>query len=146
MFFHLGLVSQNVSYDSASISWNDFVNLDQSQFKQYVIQVKKRYTTVEAETPRTFSSLVSNYDIIGLESALDYEISVLMETIDFGQSNWSDSIMLKTLSLTDSDPSDIDQLKIQVVRIIIFFYNFFFLESVILLYYRRRAKEPLIKL
>lgn len=127
MFFHLGLVSQNVSYDSASISWNDFVNLDQSQFKQYVIQVKKRYTTVEAETPRTFSSLVSNYDIIGLESALDYEISVLMETIDFGQSNWSDSIMLKTLSLTDSDPSDIDQLKIQVVRIIIFFYNFFFL-------------------
>ena len=125
MFFHLGLVSQNVSYDSASISWNDFVNLDQSQFKQYVIQVKKRYTTVEAETPRTFSSLVSNYDIIGLESALDYEISVLMETIDFGQSNWSDSIMLKTLSLTDSDPSDIDQLKIQVVRIIIFFYNFF---------------------
>ena len=136
---------QNVSYDSASISWNDFVNLNQSQFKQYVIQVKKRYTTVEAETPRTFSSLVSNYDIIGLESALDYEISVLMETMDFGQSNWSDSIMMKTLSLTDSDPSDVDQLKIQVVRIIIFFSTIFFLESVIL-YYRRRAKEPLIKL
>ena len=127
MFFHLGLVLQNVSYDSASISWNDFVNLNQSQFKQYVIQVKKRYTTVEAETPRTFSSLVSNYDIIGLESALDYEISVLMETMDFGQSNWSDSIMMKTLSLTDSDPSDVDQLKIQVVRIIIFFLQFFFL-------------------
>ena len=34
--------------------------------------------------------------------------------------------MMKTLSLTDSDPSDVDQLKIQVVRIIIFFSTIFF--------------------
>ena len=111
------MVLDHFGYDSASILWNDFENIDQSQFKHYVIRVKKRYTTVEDETPRTISSLASTYDIIELDSSVDYEISVAIDTFDFGQSVWSESIMMQTQSLSDSDLSEVDQLKKQVVSL-----------------------------
>lgn len=111
------MVLDHFGYDSASILWNDFENIDQSQFKHYVIRVKKRYTTVEDETPRTISSLASTYDIIELDSSVDYEISVAIDTFDFGQSIWSESIMMQTQSLSDSDLSEVDQLKKQVVSL-----------------------------
>ena len=50
-----------------------------------------------------------------LQAATDYQISVSIDTIDFGQSAWSDPIIALTKALQPSDSSDVAQLKTQMV-------------------------------
>ena len=81
--------------------------------------MKKRFTTESAETPIriTITSNVSTYNITQLLPAMSYEISLLVDTFDYGQSEWSDKIMVQTKSLVESNPSEVDQLKILMVII-----------------------------
>ena len=46
---------------------------------------------------------------------MNYEISMSVDTYDFGQSEWSESIMVQTKSLEESNPSEVAQLKAQMV-------------------------------
>ena len=112
----------------------------ENQFKRYMIQVSKSYTRVEAQTPLKFNTTISNYNITGLEAAVDYQISVNVDTVDFGQSAWSDSITALTKALQPSDSSDVAQLKKQMVRCILIsfpsvvqldFTNFLFLSRLL---------------
>ena len=121
------------------ISWNDH-EIMENQFKQYMIQVSKLYTRVDAQTPLKFTTTISNYNITGLEAAVDYQISVNVDTVDFGQSAWSDSITALTKALQPSDSSDVAQLKKQMVRCILIsfpsvvqldFTNFLFLSRLL---------------
>ena len=88
-----------------------------------MIQVSKSYTRVEAQTPLKFNTTISNYNITGLEAAVDYQISVNVDTVDFGQSAWSDSITALTKALQPSDSSDVAQLKKQMVRCILILFS-----------------------
>ena len=69
-------------------------------------------TAIDAEAPRIIASQSPVYHITGLEAALDYEIKVQVDSVDFGLSAWSDSIMIHTPELSESDLSEVDQLKI----------------------------------
>ena len=112
----LGLAVHETTYDTASVSWNDYTNMDENQFEKYSIQVKKRYTTTNAETPMYITSLKSQRNISGLEASMDYEISVLVNSVDFGNSEWSAPIMIKMKDLTESDQIEVQNLKDQFVR------------------------------
>ena len=105
-----------ITYDTASVSWNDYTNMDENQFEKYSIQVKKRYTTTNAETPMYITSLKSQKNISGLEASMDYEISVLVNSVDFGNSEWSAPIMIKMKDLSESNQIEVQNLKDQFVR------------------------------
>ena len=111
----LGLAVHEITYDTASISWNDYTNMDENQFKEYSIQVKKRFTTTDADTPMYITSLKSQKTISGLEESTDYEISVFVHSVDFGSSEWSVPIMIKMKDPSGSAQSEIETLKDQFV-------------------------------
>ena len=120
IFLGLGATDEP-THDSVSLSWNDFENLDGSQFKEYIILVKKITADLnDTELPREISSLASAYTIHGLGEFTEYEISVLIDSVDFGQSEWSDSVIIKTKEKSESDFNELDQLKTQIVRFFIY--------------------------
>ena len=47
---------------------------------------------------------------------MDYEVWVSVNTIDYGQSDWSESLYFKTTELTASDVNELTQLESDVVR------------------------------
>ena len=111
----LGLAVHEVTYDTASISWNDYTNMDENQFKGYIIQVKKRFPTTDADTPIYFTSLKSQKTISGLKASTDYEISVFVHSVDFGSSEWSVPIMITMKDPSESAQTEIENLKDQFV-------------------------------
>ena len=72
----------------------------------------------------TVETTDNSYSISGLESAMDYEIWVSVYASDFGQSEWSESVYLKTDSDSNSvsDLSEIDQLRNTIVRVVVILY------------------------
>ena len=111
----LGLAVHEITYDTALISWNNYTNMDENQFKEYSIRMKKRYTTTDADTPMYITSLQSQKTISGLEASMDYEISVLVHSVDFGNSEWSVPIMITMKDLSGSAQNEIENLKDQFV-------------------------------
>ena len=118
------MVVSKSGLDSASISWNEYTDLDSTQFEKYIVKVKKRYVSEDEETPMTVETTENSYSISGLESAMDYEIWVSVYASDFGQSEWSESVYLKTDSDSNSvsDLSEIDQLRNTIVRVVVILY------------------------
>ena len=90
--------------------------MDPSQFRKYNIYVKKRLTSIDAEAPRIIESQSPVYHITGLDCCLDYEIKVQVDSVDFGLSAWSDSIMIHTPQLSESAQSEVEQLKKIMVK------------------------------
>ena len=115
MYF-VGLNVGSISAVAASLSWNEFTNLDTSQFSNYNVKVKKRYTAEDVESPKIISVTKNSYDLDELETAMDYEVWVSVNTIDYGQSDWSESLYFKTTELTASDVNELTQLESDVVR------------------------------
>jgi len=68
-------------------------------------------TAIDAEAPRIIASQSPVYHITGLDCCLDYEIKVQVDSVDFGLSAWSDSIMIHTPELSESAQSEVEQLK-----------------------------------
>ena len=65
---------------------------------------------------RTISSLTNPFEITALDSNTSYTAWVKVDTVDYGASEWSDSINFDT-DLTEVDNMDmIDQLKYIYVR------------------------------
>ena len=115
MYF-LGLKVGSITGVAASLSWNEFTNLDATQFTHYNVKVKKRYTAEDVESPKIISVTKNSYDLDELETAMDYEVWVSVNTIDYGQSDWSESLYFKTTELTASDVNELTQLESDVVR------------------------------
>ena len=105
-----------ITSNTATIKWNTYTNLDQSQFNQYIIKLKKRYTEENFETPLILLTTSSSYDLTDLEVAMDYEVWVKVDTIDFGQSEWSESLYFTTPATSNSEDVDIQQLIDEIVR------------------------------
>ena len=105
-----------ITSNTATIEWNTYTNLDQSQFNQYIIKLKKRYTEENFETPLILLTTSNSYDLTDLEVAMDYEVWVKVDTIDFGQSEWSESLYFTTPATSNSEDVDIQQLIDEIVR------------------------------
>ena len=115
----IGLIvddSVAITSNTATIEWNTYTNLDQSQFNQYIIKLKKRYTEENFETPLILLTSSSSYDLTNLEVAMDYEVWVKVDTIDFGQSEWSESLYFSTPATSNSEDDDIQDLIDEIVR------------------------------
>ena len=94
LFFFAGLHVIDDTFDSANVTWDGFP--DQTQFDHYNIRLEK-----EGELPaQDFSSEIfspaSFADFPDLEPATKYSIMVSVTSKDFGQGEWSSSIMIKT--------------------------------------------------
>ena len=110
-----------ITSNTATIEWNTYTNLDQSQFNQYIIKLKKRYTEENFETPLILLTTSTSYDLTDLEVAMDYEVWVKVDTIDFGQSEWSDSLYFSTPATSETLIADIQQVIDEIVR---FFFRY----------------------
>ena len=119
----IGLIVDNsiaITSNTATIEWNTYTNLDQSQFDQYTIKLKKRYTEENFETPLILLTTSSSYDLTDLEVAMDYEVWVKVDTIDFGESEWSESLYFSTPATSESVDANIQQLIDEIVRFYFF--------------------------
>ena len=68
---------------------------------------------------RTISSLTNSYEITALDSNTSYTAWVKVDSVDYGASDWSDSINFVTNELLVDNMEMIDQLKYIYVRYLI---------------------------
>ena len=82
--------------DAATVTWNEFNNThsDTAQFKKYVIEL----TQDGVKLPKDESfDVTSSFEISPLESSTEYEAKIKVFLHDFGESEFSDPITIKTL-------------------------------------------------
>jgi len=115
-------VDETTLSNGADISWNGFTDIDQSQFVDYLIKLKKRDTEESIETPYTFSTTDTFYSITNMVTLMDYEVFVSVNTIDFGQSEWSEALYFTTTDMSYSELAEMDNL-INTVTNIYEYYN-----------------------
>ena len=65
---------------------------------------------------RTISSLTNSFEITALDSNTSYTAWVKVDSVDYGASEWSDSINFVTNELLVDNMEMIDQLKYIYVR------------------------------
>ena len=65
---------------------------------------------------RTISSLTNSFEITALDSSTSYTAWVKVDSVDYGASDWSDSINFVTNELLVNNMEMIDQLKYIYVR------------------------------
>ena len=65
---------------------------------------------------RTISSLTNSFEITALDSNTSYTAWVKVDSVDYGASDWSDSINFVTNELLVDNMEMIDQLKYTYVR------------------------------
>ena len=65
---------------------------------------------------RTISSLTNSFEITALDSNTSYTAWVKVDSVDYGASEWSDSINFLTNELLVDNMEMIDQLKYTYVR------------------------------
>ena len=68
----------------------------------------------------SFSTTSTSYTLTGLitDTNTYYEVCVVVASADFGQSECSDSIIIKPYDISGATLSEFDQLKSQIVRFI----------------------------
>ena len=95
IFIYLGFKVEN-NVDAATLTWNEFANThsDASKFKKYVIEVTQDGVIV---TDDESLDITSSFEISSLESSTEYEAKIRVILHDFGQSEFSDPITIKTL-------------------------------------------------
>ena len=96
-----------------SLSWDKDLNLDAKQFAEYQLKITKKLSVVES--PLFKSSSTTSYDVKGLETATLYDIQVRIHTVDFGYSEYTEAITVKTDALSDSSKNEVEKLEDTVV-------------------------------
>ena len=112
MLILTGLVLSATTHDSVTISWDKYDTMEDIQFSKYNIEVKR---TINKDTVYS-GSQVNNHVITDLDPGVSYQISVQVATVDFGKSEWSDVLPVKTKTNSESDLSEIQQLNLDIVR------------------------------
>ena len=113
MSCHVGLKYTNKSGTMISLSWDKDLNLDAKQFAEYQLKITKKLSVVES--PLFKSSSTTSYDVKGLETATLYDIQVRIHTVDFGYSEYTEAITVKTDALSDSSKNEVEKLEDTVV-------------------------------
>jgi len=104
-----GLNVDSTTYESVTLSWSSYSDLDLSQFKEYSINLL--WTENGTDITRTISSLTNSFEITALDSNTSYTAWVKVDSVDYGASDWSDSINFVTNELLVDNMEMIDQLK-----------------------------------
>ena len=81
-----------------------------------------RDTEESNETPYTFSTTDTSYTITNMVSLMDYEVFVSVDTVNFGQSEWSEALYFTTTDMSYSEVIEMENLIETVVRFIHFLY------------------------
>ena len=91
----LGFKVEN-KVDAATVTWNKFANThsDPAQFKKYIIELTQDGVKV---TDDESLNITSFFEISSLESSTEYEAKIKVILHDFGESEFSDPITIKTL-------------------------------------------------
>ena len=76
------------TYDSATISWDNYTSLNDEQFLRYKIKVDT--SEEDEDPPRELTSLVETITIDSLKPTTVYKASVSIETNPFGNSEFSE--------------------------------------------------------
>ena len=83
--------------DAATVTWNEFAKThsDPAKFEKYVIEVTKDGVKEfpDLESP----NITSSFEISPLDSSTEYEAKIKVILHDFGESEFSDPITIKTL-------------------------------------------------
>ena len=116
----MAVLGNETTHESATISWVTTLT-DPGEFKRFVIEYKKKLVSRDVESPGEQScyEYQPRCEILGLESAMTYEIRVKVDTVNFGESELAGPVIVKTDSLSDSDLSAVEQLEIQMVNYIL---------------------------
>ena len=82
--------------DAATVTWNEFANThsDPSKFKKYVIELTQDGVKLANDESL---DITSSFEISSLESSTEYEAKIKVILHDFGESEFSDPITIKTL-------------------------------------------------
>ena len=103
IFIYLGFKVEN-NVDAATLTWNEFANThsDASKFKKYVIEVTQDgvIVTHDESLDITSSFEISSLGMLAgqsLESSTEYEAKIRVILHNFGQSEFSDPITIRTL-------------------------------------------------
>ena len=82
--------------DAATVTWNEFANThsEPAKFKKYVIELTQDGVKVADDESLNITSF---FEISSLESSTEYEAKIKVILHDFGQSEFSDPISIKTL-------------------------------------------------
>ena len=82
--------------DAATVTWNEFANThsDPSKFKKYVIELTQDGVKLANDESL---DITSSFEISSLESSTEYEAKIKVFLHDFGESEFSDPITIKTL-------------------------------------------------
>ena len=94
-FLFIGFNVENKP-DAATIKWDEFTftHSDASKFQKYVIQVTQGGEKV---TDKESLDITSSFEITSLLSSTEYEAKIGVTLHDFGQSELSDPITIKTI-------------------------------------------------
>ena len=95
IFVFLGFKVEN-RVDAATVTWNEFANThsDSAKFKKYVIELTQDGMKVADNESLIITSF---FEISSLESSTEYEAKIKVILHDFGESEFSDPITIKTL-------------------------------------------------
>ena len=96
VFIFIGFKVENKADDAATVTWDEFAKThsDTAKFEKYVIEVTKDgVKELDLESP----TITSSFEISPLESSTEYEAKVKVILHDFGESEFSDPITIKTL-------------------------------------------------
>ena len=82
--------------DAATVTWNEFANThsDPSKFKKYGIELTQDGVKLANDESL---DITSSFEISSLESSTEYEAKIKVILHDFGESEFSDPITIKTL-------------------------------------------------
>ena len=111
------VLGNETTHESATISWVTTLT-DPGEFKRYVIEYKKKLVSRDVESPSEQSCYENqpSCEILGLEPAITYEIRVKVDTINFGESELAGPVIVETDELSESEKSEIEQLKKAMVN------------------------------
>ena len=98
-----------------------WIHIHSSLLQKLTIHTILRDTEASNETPYTFSTSDTFYSVTNMVTLMDYEVFVSVNTIDFGQSEWSEALYFTTTDMSYSELAEIDNLLDTVVR----FMNYF---------------------
>ena len=95
VFIFIGFKVEN-KVDAATVTWNEFANThsDPAKFKKYVIELTQDGVKVADDESL---NITSSFEISSLESSKEYEAKIKVILHEFGQSEFSDPITIKTL-------------------------------------------------
>ena len=95
VFMFIGFNVEN-KVDAATVTWNEFANThsDPSKFKKYVIGLTQDGVKLANDESL---DITSSFEISPLESSTEYEARIKVILHDFGESEFSDPITIKTL-------------------------------------------------